>query len=381
MAYIISIIIYEIFTMGITNRKNLKRYNSFNLNSISEYFFSFNTIDELRDFCIQNIKPETKFFFLGGGSNILLSNFIDGYIIHASSKKIIKVLEKNENIILKVGAGLSWSELIHFCNENRYVGLENLTLIPGSVGAAPVQNIGAYGVEVSSCINRVEAFNAHTKETKIFSNKECLFSYRDSVFKHNDYKSYIVTNVWFELRKDKKYSINIIIREHLLLVYYSLLSLKFNKNKRYFFQISFNYLRKILLLESLSSIFKSKIVRLIRESVMPDFQSNGNVGSFFKSPIISKDKLSKLVKEFPNIEYYNNDDNSVKVSAAWLIKEGTDASDRLSPNVMLHHKRLGIVLNIKNRALSGEIVTFADKIISLVKNKFDIDLDKEVVIL
>ena len=367
--------------MGIKKNKSLKKYNTFNLDAISEYFFSFKTIDELRGFCVQNIRSETKFFFLGGGSNILLSDFIDGYIIHATSKEVIKVSEANENIILKVGAGLSWSELIHFCNRNRYVGLENLTLIPGSVGAAPVQNIGAYGVEVSSCIKKVEAFNVHTKKAKVFSNKECFFSYRDSIFKHNGYKNYIVTNVWFELRKVKRYPINLIIREHLFLVCYALLSLKFNKNKRYFFQISFNYLRKILLLESLDSVFKSKIVRLIRQRVMPDFQSNGNVGSFFKSPIISKDKLSNLSKEFPNIEYYNNDDNSVKVSAAWLIKEATEASDRLSPNVMLYPKRLGIVLNIKNRAVSEEIVTFVNKIIDLVNKKFDIDLDKEAVIL
>ena len=367
--------------MKIKKNKSLKKYNTFNLDAISEYFFSFNTIDELRDFSILNINTKTKFFFLGGGSNILLSNFIDGYIIHANSKKIIDVSKTNENIILKVGAGLSWNELINFCNRNRYVGIENLTLIPGSVGAAPVQNIGAYGVEVSSCINKVEAFNVHTKEIKTFSHKECCFSYRDSIFKHKNYKGYIVTNVWFELRKVKKYPINIIIREHLFLVFYALLSLKFNKKKRYFFQISFSYLRKILLLESLASVFKSKLVRLIRQRVMPDFQSNGNVGSFFKSPIISKYKLSKLSNEFPKIEYYNNDDNSVKVSAAWLIKEATEASERMGPNVMLYPKRLGIVLNINNQATYSEIVIFVDEIVRLVYDKFDVNLDKEVVIL
>ena len=336
--------------MDIKKNISLQSFNTFGMNVNAQEFVSIDSLKGLID--VLNTNP-SHLFILGGGSNMLLTKDIDALVLHINLKGISVISTSNERVKVQVSAGESWHEFVSWCLSKDFGGLENLSLIPGNVGTAPIQNIGAYGVELKDRFVSCEAINIQTKELKIFSKDECEFGYRNSIFKHALKGEYIITSVVFELSTEN----------HSIKINYGAIESELQKNG-----INNPSIQEV-----------SKAVISIRNTKLPDPKILGNSGSFFKNPMISYSKFEVLKSQFPLIPHYKVSEVDVKVPAGWLI-ETTGFKGKTFGNYGVHKKQALVLVNYGGA--SGEnILNLSIQIQKAVKHIFDIDLESEVNIL
>ncbi|WP_299013793.1 UDP-N-acetylmuramate dehydrogenase [uncultured Polaribacter sp.] len=332
--------------MKIQQNISLKNYNTFGIEVFAKRFVSINAVYNLQ----QLLQIEKDLFLISGGSNMLLTKDIEKLVVHIDVKGISIDNENKDDVFLTVNAGENWHDFVLWCVANNYGGIENLSLIPGNVGTCPIQNIGAYGVEVKDTITKVEAIAIKTGKLVTFSNKECQFGYRNSIFKNEEKGKYIITSVSFKLTK----------RNHNLNTSYgaieSELSSKNSKNP------------------TLKDI--SNAVIAIRKSKLPDPKEIGNSGSFFKNPVITKSLFLEIQKEYPNIPSYPVSATAIKVPAGWLIEQAGFKGKRFG-NYGVHEKQALVLVNYGN-ATGTEIYQLAKKIQATILDQFNITLEIEV---
>jgi len=334
--------------MRVLRNFSLKDHNSFGIDVRAEKFISIENIKDLRSLLRKSYAAEL--FILGGGSNMLLTGDIHKTVLHIALKGKKIVSETENEVIIEAAAGENWHEFVLWTLENNYGGLENLSLIPGNVGTAPIQNIGAYGVELKDTFVSCKAMNVQTLEEKEFSLEECEFSYRNSIFKNQLKGQYIITSVKFRLTKE----------QHHLRIDYGSIRSELNEKG-----ISSPKIHDI-----------SEAVIAIRRSKLPNPQELGNSGSFFKNPIIKKSQFEDLKAEFPEIPSYEVSANEIKVPAGWLIdKAGLKGYRDGDAGV---HKNQALVLVNYGQATGAEILALSKKIQKTIKDKFKIDLEAEV---
>jgi UDP-N-acetylmuramate dehydrogenase len=326
---------------------SLKNYNSFGLDVKTYFFVECFSIQDIVDFLNIHQDKDLPLMILGGGSNILFSKDFEGYVLRPSIKGIDIVEENEKDVVVRVGAGEDWDEFVNYCVEREWGGIENLSLIPGNIGTCPIQNIGAYGVEVKDVITKVEALDIESLSLISYANSECNFGYRDSVFKTTLKGKQIVTHVTFKLKKQPEFKLD----------YGNLV----NELKRF---------EKI----DLKSIRQAVID--IRECKLPDPEDIGNAGSFFKNPIIGKETFEKIKIEYPNIPNYDLGNDLVKIPAGWLI-EKAGYKGRRDGNTGVHEQQALVLVNYGN-ATGEEILHLARNIQQTILILFGIMLEMEV---
>ncbi|TSE06451.1 UDP-N-acetylmuramate dehydrogenase [Aquimarina algiphila] len=334
--------------MKIEHKKSLKEYNTFGINAIASEFVAITSESELKYILSEHSKK--NLFILSGGSNMLLTKNLDALVLHIAIKGIEVVEESETAVLISACAGENWHDFVQYCIQNNYGGLENLSLIPGYVGSAPIQNIGAYGVELKDTMVSCEAINIITQEKQIFQKKDCKFEYRNSIFKNEVKGEYIITKVTFKLTK----------KDHNLNTDYGAIESALKEQ-----HIKTPTIKNI-----------SEAVIQIRQSKLPDPSEIGNSGSFFKNPVISKGLFTKLQKAHPNIPSYIIDENNIKIPAGWLIEQSGFKGKRWG-DAGVHEKQALVLVNHGN-ASGKEILDIATRIQQEVKQKFDITLETEV---
>ena len=332
--------------MDIQQNISLKSYNTFGIDVKARRFVDISSLNELENV----IRSEKNFFILSGGSNLLLTKDVDKLVIHLNTKGIEVVQENSNDILIKVQAGENWHEFVLWCIDHNYGGVENLSLIPGNIGTAPIQNIGAYGVELKDSMHNLEALEIDTLNTKTFTNKNCEFGYRNSVFKNVLKGKYIITSVTFKLTKNT----------HKLNSSYGAIRSELDKSN--------------IINPTIKDI--SKAVIAIRQSKLPDPKEIGNSGSFFKNPIISTTDFKNLQKTYPEAPHYVVSKNEIKVPAGWLVEQCGFKGKRFGDAGV--HKKQALVLVNYNNATGREIFELSKKIQKTVLEKFEIQLDAEV---
>jgi len=328
----------------------LINYNTFHVAASSRFFVECNDIPSVRDFLSSTPASVRPVFVLGGGSNVLFTKDFNGLIIHPVIKGIVKTGEKGGSVRVSVGAGEEWDGFVQYCVNREWGGIENLSMIPGTVGAAPVQNIGAYGVEVMEFIESVEGYQISNGKELQLSAKECRFTYRDSIFKRELKDQLIITRVNFRLSKNHSFNTD-----------YPDLKKELN-----------NYSET-----TLKSI--REVVMAIRSNKLPDPSLTGNAGSFFKNPVIRKEQANSLLSFYPYIPLYGCAEGRTKLSAAWLIDQCGWKGKRWG-KAGTHKKQPLIIVN-HGGATGEEILQCALKIQKAVMNKFAIKLEMEINIL
>ena len=335
--------------MQIKENFSLRNLNTFGIEVSTRYFASFSDIEQARELLSNSLVKQLPILILGGGSNILFTKNFDGIVIKNQLKGITLVNQTDTNYYIKSGAGENWNEFVSYCVENNYAGIENLSLIPGNVGASPMQNIGAYGVEIKDVFHELEALHIKTGEIHKFNLQDCQFGYRESVFKNKHKGQYIITSVTYKL------------------------------NKKPVFNTSYGAIDKELEnmgVKELSISAISQAVCNIRTSKLPNPKEIGNAGSFFKNPIISASLFEKLKQEFPDIPSYPQSLDEVKTAAGWLIERCGWKGRQIGDAGV--HKNQALVLVNYNSATGTEIFELSGKIIDDVKEKFGIELEREV---
>jgi UDP-N-acetylmuramate dehydrogenase len=328
---------------------SLKPYNTFGIDAKARFFISIDSVEKLKTVLSLEQFKSAKKLFIGGGSNLLLLNDFDGLVIKIEISGIDKVTETENGVILKAGAGVVWHDFVMYCVDNRFYGVENLSLIPGTVGAAPMQNIGAYGVEIKDVFESLEALNTSTLEVESFNLEKCRFGYRESIFKHEAKDKYVILNVSFNLQKNG----------NLNLEYGAI------KDTLSQMQISNPTLKEV-----------SEAVISIRKSKLPDPSEIGNSGSFFKNPEIPITRFEKLKEKYPNAPSYPVNENLVKVPAGWLIEQAGWKGHR-EGNVGVHARQALVLVNYGG-GTGIEIKALAEKIQKSVFEKYGIEINPEV---
>jgi len=335
--------------MEIKKNSSLKPYNTFGIDVIASNFVEVKNVDELKAVLLDNIQP---ILILGGGSNLLFTKDFEGIVIKNNFRGIDIVDENDDEVVLKVGAGEVWHELVLFCIKNNYAGIENLSLIPGNVGASPMQNIGAYGVEVKDVIAEVEAFDIKKYSIQIFSNLACEFGYRSSIFKTSQKGNYFITSVTFKL--NKKANVN---------TSYGAIESELQRMK-----INSPTIRDV-----------SIAVINIRSSKLPDPKKIGNSGSFFKNPIVSEAQKNRIIQKYLDAPHYAQPNGSFKMAAGWLIEKCGWKGKRIG-NYGVHDVQALVLVNYGG-AKGSDIFKLSEQIIESVKTQFGIMLEREVNIL
>ncbi len=329
----------------------LKQFNTFGIEAIAKTFIEITNYNDLSELVKLKTLYNKDFYILGGGSNVLLKNDYDGIILYPTFKGI-EILEKtNGFVLIKVYASEIWDDFVNYCVKNNFGGIENLSLIPGNCGAAPVQNIGAFGVEIKDSIESVEIFNLLTGEFKTLSKSDCQFGYRTSVFKNGFKHNWLITSSIYKLTT-------------------------FNHN----YKTHYGNLNEELAnfdAINLESIRQSVIN--IRTNKLPNPKEIGNAGSFFKNPIVTTEKATELKNKYPDVPVYPISDNEKKLAAGWLIEKcgwkGTKTG-----NAGVHNKQALVLVNYGN-AKGIEIINLSEKIKESVFEKFGVKLETEVNIL
>ena len=340
--------------MQIQENISLKPYNSFGIDALARYFGSFKNTEELSELLTNDLPagqagPRLPTLVLGGGSNILFTKDYDGLILKNEIKGINKVDEDNEFVHIQAGAGENWHQFVLHCIENDWAGVENLSLIPGNVGASPMQNIGAYGVEIKDVFHELKAFNLKEKSNYTFGLKGCDFGYRDSVFKRKYKNEFVILNVTFKLRKQPVFNTS-----------YGAIKQELEK----------------MGVKELSIKAISDAVVSIRSSKLPDPNEIGNAGSFFKNPSVSIIEFQNLKSTFPNIIGHENVNGTVKLAAGWLIEQCGWKGFRRG-DAGCHAKQALVLVNYGN-AKGHEVFDLSEDILQTVKEKFGVTLDREV---
>jgi len=331
---------------------SLKNLNTFGVDVNAKIFAEIKSFDDLSKIISTKEIELVKKIVLGGGSNILFTKDFDGLVLKMAISGIEIIEENKATVLIEAGSGVLWNDLVKFCVEGNYGGIENLTLIPGTVGAAPIQNIGAYGQELSDTFISLQGLSLENMEKKIFTIKECNFSYRSSVFKKELSGKFIITSVKLKLNKNPKPNTT----------YKSLQ--EYFSNKR-------------ITDPSIKDV--SEAVAGIRRSKLPDPAKIGNAGSFFKNPEVNSEVLEKLKSKFPDIKSFPSGVNKIKISAGWLIEKCGWKDERIG-DVGTSPDHALVICNFGN-ATGAEILEFAMRIKDEVANKFGIVLKEEVNIL
>lgn len=327
---------------------SLTDLNTFNLQINAEYFLEITTPDDYK-IILEDDSFRKKFkLILGGGSNVLFSKDFEGLVIKNSISGIEILEDKNDLVLVEVGAGVVWDDFVTYCVDNEYWGVENLSLIPGTVGAAPIQNIGAYGVELYDVFHSAKGFYLSDMEYKEFYRGDCEFAYRSSIFKKKMQNEFLITSVIFELKKNATP----------LLEYGNLkeATAKFGENI------------------SIKNI--SEIVKATRAKKLPETKELGNVGSFFKNPIVGISTLEELKTRYDDLVWFDIDESSFKIPAAWLIEKAGWKGAKFG-NVGTYNKQALVIVNYGG-ATGSEILHYADMIKESVDEKFQILLEEEV---
>ena len=332
--------------MQIKENYSLIRHNTFHLPITTRWFIEYENETELvkmlaADFLQQN-KPHLH---IGGGSNLLFLNDYEGIILHSGIKGINLIHETDQSVLIRVGAAEIWDDVVAYTVDKGWGGIENLSLIPGETGAAAVQNIGAYGVEIKDVIENVETYNSLTHEKRIFANEECQFRYRNSVFKQTD--SFTATYIVLRLQKNPV------------------------------FQLDYGNLRELLSqCESLTVQKVREAIINIRSQKLPDPNKLGNAGSFFINPVVTQEKLIQLKQDYPSIPSFPAQKGNVKLSAAWLIEQCGLKGKRFG-NVGIYERHALVIVNYGS-ATGIEIAQLAEHIRKIIHQRFGVLLEPEV---
>ncbi len=343
--------------MQIQENRSLKKYNTFGIDVCAKYFTEFNSESQLEE-ALEFNRQQTinnKLLTLGGGSNILFTKNFDGLVLKNEIKGIEVVNEDEEFIYVKAGAGENWHRFVLYCIENNFCGVENLSLIPGNIGASPMQNIGAYGVEIKDVFYCLEAYHLQEKKLVTFNLSDCAFGYRESGFKNKYLNQFIITSVTYKLNKQPTFNTS-----------YGAIEQELEK----------------MGITQLNVKAISDAVINIRSSKLPNPKEIGNAGSFFKNPEISSHRFKKLKQVFPTIVGYQLPNNNVKLAAGWLIEQcgptnGTSWKGFRNGDAGCHGKQALVLVNYGN-AKGNEIYTLSTQIVDSVKEKFGVELEREV---
>ena len=325
---------------------SLKNYNSFNIEVNAKEFVEVNSKDQLIE--IANITKGKKVLYLGGGSNILFTRDFDGIVIHLNIKGVQFEKTNSDETVVQANAGENWNNFVEFCIKNNLGGIENLSMIPGNVGSAPVQNIGAYGVELKDVFLTCEVFNKNDFSIKTYNLEDCKFEYRNSIFKEN--KNLIILSVRLKLKN----------RNHKINSSYGVINDELKKLK-----ISKPTIKDI-----------SNVVCSIRKRKLPDPKKIGNAGSFFKNPVVKKHKLEWIKKYFNDVPSYKLDDKNYKIPAAWLIESAGLKGKELDGFGI--HKTQPLVLVNYGGAKGEDIYKLSLSIKEIIFKIFKIELETEV---
>ena len=336
--------------MLIEKNISLKPLNTFGMNVVAKEFASVETKQDLAKILNTNL---SNLLVLGGGSNILLTKDVNALVLHINIKGIEIVSVYENNVRVRVAAGENWHEFVSWCLDKNYGGIENLSLIPGNVGTAPIQNIGAYGVELKDVFISCEAMNIQTQELRTFNKEECDFGYRNSIFKEELKGQYIITSVIFELSS----------LQHVIKKKYGDIESELKNNG----------------IENPTIQDISKAVISIRNSKLPNPKVLGNSGSFFKNPMISCVQFQLIKNKFPKIPHYKVSETTVKIPAGWLI-ETVGFKGKTFKNYGVHNKQALVLVNYGN-ASGKEMLELSKKIQEAILIVFDIVLEIEVNIL
>lgn len=342
--------------MNIAEHISIKAYNTFGIDAKAKYFGEFSSIGELSmllDF--RRDRSAEEWMILGGGSNILFTKDVNGLVAKNNIRGITVIKEDEQHVYVKAGAGEEWHGFVQYCINAGLAGVENLSLIPGNVGASPMQNIGAYGVEIKDVFHSLEAFHLGEKKMYTFSLADCEFGYRESVFKRKYKGEFAICSVVYRLNKQPE------------------------------FHTSYGALQQELQtmgVEELSIRAVSEAVIRIRTSKLPDPKETGNAGSFFKNPEISREQYLSLKAEYPAIPGYELDNGNVKIPAGWLIEHsgpqaGTSWKGYRIADAGCHNKQALVLVNYGN-ASGNEIYELSCRILESVEQKFSVVLEREV---
>ncbi len=335
--------------MKLFHNYSLKQLNTFQIESIASYFVEIKSMDELLELMREEVFKNNRILILGGGSNILFTKNFDGLVIHPTIRGIEIINEDSTWVYLKIGAGEIWEKLVEYAVKYNWGGIENLAYIPGRVGAAPIQNIGAYGVEIKSVLQSLTAVNLKSGKQKVFTKDECGFGYRTSIFKTRFRDDYFITDITLKLERTPTLKLGYVALDDYL---------KANN----------------ILKPKIKDIFDAVVN--IRKTKLPDPEKVGNAGSFFKNPLISKDEFVHLKKKFPQIRSYPQNDGSFKLAAAWLI-ESCGWKGKRQDDVGVHHTQSLVLVN-HGEASGTQLLSLANNIQNTVKEKFGVLLEKEV---
>lgn len=333
----------------ITEYESLRPFNTFGVSAQSRYFAAFQTMDQLRELLEHKTVREHKRLILGGGSNMLFVRNFDGIVLKNELKGIEKISEDEHHFYIQSAAGEIWHQLVLHCIQNNYAGIENLALIPGCVGASPMQNIGAYGVEIKDVFHELEAVSITDGTTKKFTLEECKFGYRESVFKRAEKDQWVITSVTFRL------------------------------NKRAVLHTAYGAIEEELDTMHLDNVTikdVAKAVINIRSSKLPDPKKIGNAGSFFKNPVVKIEVYKAIQEHHNNAPCFPVDDQHVKVPAGWLIERAGWKGKNLG-NYGVHDKQALVLVNYGG-ASGQQIYDLSTDIISDIQQKFGIELEREV---
>jgi len=333
--------------MKITEQTSLLPYNTFGIDVKADFFIEYDSAGDLQAVLQSEPVKKNQTLHIGGGSNLLFLHDYKGVVLHSAIHSIHKVREDELFVYLEVGSSVIWDDFVGYCVKNGWGGVENLSLIPGEVGASAVQNIGAYGVEVQEVIEEVNAVEADSALFRSFSNKECHYGYRDSIFKKELKGKYIITSVLFRVQKNPV------------------------------FRLHYQHLEEEVLKTGAVNLqnIRNTIIQ-IRESKLPDPKIMGNAGSFFMNPVIPKQQFLSLQAIYPQMPHYFNSDNTEKVPAGWLIDQCGWKGKRIG-NAGVHDKQALVLVNLGG-ATGAEIVYLAEQIQQSVREKFGIELKPEV---
>lgn len=335
--------------MRVQENISLKEYNTFGVDLIARYFVEIENNDDYDRLLSFPGFAKIQKLILGGGSNVLFTADYNGLVIRINTRGIDVYQENENNVFLKVAAGEEWDDLVKFCVENNYGGLENLSMIPGKVGASPIQNIGAYGTEMEEYFVKLDCIKMETGERLCIDKPDCYFGYRDSIFKNELKGKCLITDVYFMLEK------------------YPMINLTYDALQK---ELS----DKSVLDLNISDI--SEAVRAIRSRKLPDPSDLGNAGSFFKNPQVDAEKFRSLMNDHPGIVGYTQHDGTVKLAAGWLIDQCGLKGYRQG-DVGVHEKQALVLVNYGN-ASGGEIVDFSETIINKVFDSYGVRLEREV---
>ena len=335
--------------MNIQENIDLRPFNTFAIHATARYFASFQNIEELHELLHYERPSANNKLILGGGSNILFTKDFDGLVLKNEIKGIDVVSEDEEYVYVKAGAGESWHQFVLYCLANNFAGVENLSLIPGNVGASPMQNIGAYGVEIKDVFYELEAFHVEEKKMQIFSLEDCRFGYRESVFKHQYKNQFVITSVTYRLKKTPVFNTS-----------YGAIGQEL----------------EIMGVKELSIQAISQAVINIRSSKLPDWKLMGNAGSFFKNPQISNGQFQQLRKAFPGIVAFPVGEEQTKLAAGWLIEQCGWKGFR-EGDAGCYPKQALVLVNY-GEAKGEDIFALSEKIIVSVQEKFGVALEREV---